>query len=75
MKDMLSICKKSIDFLPGILLTAICSIQVSCESQYNELPPKTDATVRYALPYPETPTSDEINAFKLIREEYKEATY
>lgn len=75
MKAMLNICKKAAQLLPVLLLASACLLADSCEGQYDELPPKTDATIRYALPYPETPTSEEIEEFRQIRAEYEEATY
>lgn len=75
MKAMLNICKKAAELLPVLLLASACLLAGSCEGQYDELPPKTDTTIRYALPYPETPTSEEIEEFRQIRAEYEEATY
>ena len=54
---------------------AVCCLLTSCESRYNELPPKTDANIQYAIPYPETPTREEIDEFMQMREEYEQATY
>lgn len=52
--------------------TILCTL--SCEDQYNPEPPKTDASVQYALPYPETPDQDEIDDLLKMREEHKKAT-
>ena len=46
----------------------------SCGEQYNPEPPKTDASLQYAIPYPETPNQDEIDALMEIREEHEKAT-
>lgn len=46
----------------------------SCGKQYNPEPPKTDASVQYAIPYPVTPDQDEIDALMKIREEHEKAT-
>ena len=58
-----------------ILLAAwavLCA--AACGDQYNPEPPKTDASVQYAIPYPETPNQDEIDALMEIREEHEKST-
>ena len=37
-----------------VSVLAACSLLSSCENRYNELPPKTDANIQYAIPYPAT---------------------
>ena len=46
----------------------------SCGEQYNPLPPKTDASIQYALPRPEKPSQDEIDKLLKIRKEHEDAT-
>ena len=66
MKAMWNIFKRIV--AAGCLFCA-----VSCGEQYNPLPPKTDASVQYALPYPETPEQSEIENILRIREEHENA--
>lgn len=67
MKDMKNIYK---------ILTAIGFICCtwSCGDQYDPEPPKTDASVQYALPYPDKPSQEEIDALLKVREEHEKAT-
>ena len=57
-----------------ILTTGAVFCTIACGNQYNPEPPKTDASVQYAIPYPETPDQDEIDALLKIREEHEKAT-
>ena len=67
MKDMKNIYK--------ILAAAAVMLgSAACGGEYNPEPPKTDASVQYAIPYPETPDQEEIEALLKIREEYEKAT-
>ena len=52
----------------SVIAAVLCT--GACESQYDELPPKTDASVQYAIPSPEEPTKEEIELFKAIRSEH-----
>lgn len=45
----------------------------ACGNEYDDLPPKTDASVQYALPYAEKPDQDEIAKLKEIRKEHENA--
>ena len=58
------------------ILTAIGFICCtwSCGDQYDPEPPKTDASVQYALPYPDKPSQEEIDALLKVREEHEKAT-
>lgn len=57
-----------------ILILAVAFVAMaSCGESYSPLPPKTDASVQYALPYPETPDQNEIDALKQIRSEHEDA--
>lgn len=66
MKAMKNICK---------LLTAFAVLMAvsACGGQYDPLPPKTDASLQYALPYPEKPSQDEIDRLLELRMEYENA--
>ena len=56
-------------------MAAVISIIASaCGEAYDSLPPKTDASVQYALPYPEKPAQDEIDNILRIRAEHDNAT-
>jgi hypothetical protein len=67
MKDMKNIYK--------ILLTIIGLMPLcSCGDQYDPLPPKTDASLQYALPYPDKPSQEEIDALLKVREEHENST-
>ena len=64
MKDMKNIYK--------ILLTIIGLLPLcSCRDQYDPQPPKTDASLQYALPYPDKPSQEEIDALLKVREEHE----
>lgn len=64
MKDMKNIYK--------ILLTIIGLMSLcSCGDQYDPQPPKTDASLQYALPYPDKPSQEEIDALLKVREEHE----
>lgn len=64
MKDMKNIYK--------ILLTIIGLMPLySCGDQYDPQPPKTDASLQYALPYPDKPSQEEIDALLKVREEHE----
>ena len=56
-----------------LALGAIC-IFSQCTGQYDPLPPKTDASMQYALPYYETPDADEIAEVLAVRNEHEQAT-
>ena len=57
-----------------ILILAVTLVVIgACSESYNPLPPKTDSSVQYALPYPETPDQNEIDALKKIRSEHTNA--
>ncbi len=58
------------------ILLAVGAISVfsQCTGEYDPLPPKTDASVQYALPYYETPDADEIDEVLAIRKEHEQAT-
>ena len=47
---------------------------LSCSGEYNPLPPKTDSSVQYALPYPEKPSQEELDRLQEIRIEHENAT-
>jgi hypothetical protein len=67
MKDMKNIYK--------ILLTIIGLMPLcSCGDQYDPQPPKTDASLQYALPYPDKPSQEEIDALLKVREEHENST-
>ena len=57
-----------------LLATGFTFCILSCGDQYDPEPPKTDASVQYALPYPEKPSQDEIDALLKVREEHDKAT-
>lgn len=57
-----------------LLASGVIFCAASCGDQYNPEPPKTDASVQYAIPYPETPDQDEIDDLMKIREEHEKAT-
>lgn len=64
MKDMKNIYK--------ILLTIIGLMPLcSCGDQYAPQPPKTDSSLQYALPYPDKPSQEEIDALLKVREEHE----
>ena len=67
MKAMKNICKIL------LALVAIC-IFSQCSGEYDPLPPKTDASMQYALPYYETPDADEIAEVLAVRKEHEQAT-
>lgn len=75
MKAMSNIYRNMIKAAGTVSVLAACSLLSSCENRYNELPPKTDANIQYAIPYPETPSQEEIDEFRQMREEYEQATY
>lgn len=55
-----------------ILLTIIGLMTLySCGDQYDPQPPKTDASLQYALPYPDKPSQEEIDALLKVREEHE----
>lgn len=57
------------------LLTAVAVLMTvsACGGEYDPLPPKTDASLQYALPYPERPSQDEIDRLLELRMEYENA--
>lgn len=58
-----------------ILLTIIGLMTLySCGDQYDPQPPKTDASLQYALPYPDKPSQEEIDALLKVREEHENST-
>ena len=56
------------------VLSAVLLASNACQGEYNTLPPKTDASVQYALPYYEKPDQAEIDAVMEARKEYENAT-
>ena len=57
-----------------ILILAVTLVAMAaCSESYSPLPPKTDASVQYALPYPDSPDQNEIDALKEIRAEHTNA--
>lgn len=56
-----------------LILAVTLVVMCACSESYNPLPPKTDSSVQYALPYPETPDQNEIEALKAIRSEHTNA--
>ena len=57
-----------------LLILSLCAIALTaCGESYNPLPPKTDASVQYALPYPERPQQSEIDDLLKIRAEHENA--
>ena len=56
-----------------LIVAAVC-LFTQCTEQYDPLPPKTDASVQYAIPYYETPGTEEINEVLAIRKEHELAT-
>ena len=56
-----------------LIVAAVC-LFTQCTEQYDPLPPKTDASVQYAIPYYETPDADEISKVQAIRKEHELAT-
>jgi hypothetical protein len=56
------------------MATGIIFCTSSCGDQYNPEPPKTDKSVQYALPYPDKPSQEEIDALLKVREEHEKAT-
>ena len=57
-----------------LLAVAAAVLFTQCTEQYDPLPPKTDASVQYALPYYDTPDADEIAEVLAVRKEYEQAT-
>ena len=55
------------------MAVAAAALFIQCTEQYDPLPPKTDASVQYALPYYETPGTDEIAEVLAIRKEHEQA--
>ena len=55
-------------------LSAVLFAASACQGEYNPLPPKTDSSVQYALPYYEKPDLVEIDAVMEARKEYENAT-
>ena len=55
-------------------LSAVLFAATSCQGEYNPLPPKTDVSIQYALPYYEKPDQTEINTVLEARKEYENAT-
>ena len=55
-------------------VTAVIIAASACAEEYNELPPKTDATIQYALPVPEKPDQTEIARVNQLRAEYENST-
>ena len=63
---------KNIFKILAVIAAAVLFAQ--CTEQYDPLPPKTDASVQYALPYYDTPDADEIAEVLAVRKEYEQAT-
>ena len=57
-----------------LLIAAAVCLFTQCTEQYDPLPPKTDASVQYAIPYYETPDAEEISEVQAIRKEHELAT-
>jgi len=71
---MSNIYKNLMKIIAVLAAAAAASCLTSCESRYNELPPKTDASVQYAIPSPEQPSQEELEAFKALRDEHRHGT-
>lgn len=56
-----------------LILAFVTIVAGGCTDAYDKLPPKTDASVQYALPYPEKPSQSEIDNLLQMRAEHNNA--
>jgi hypothetical protein len=56
-----------------LILAFVAIVAGGCTDAYDKLPPKTDASVQYALPYPEKPSQSEIDNLLQMRAEHNNA--